>query len=120
MIGDLAGYAAATFMRGVAFVQCPTTLLAMIDSSIGGKTGVNLSQGKNLVGAFKQPTVVVTDTSTLSTLPEAEIHVGMAELIKHAVIDDAELFEILENSHEPLRLDPQCDSAFNERKNQDY
>ena len=88
MIGDLAGYAAATFMRGVAFVQCPTTLLAMIDASVGGKTGINLPQGKNLAGAFKQPMVVVADTQTLSTLPKTEIQTGMAELIKHAVIGD--------------------------------
>ncbi len=106
MVGDLAGYAAATFMRGVAFVQCPTTLLAMIDSSVGGKTGINLSRGKNLVGAFKQPTVIVADTRTDFNSAETEIRVGMAELIKHAVIGDAELFEILENSNEPIRLDP--------------
>ncbi|MGO9117674.1 MAG: 3-dehydroquinate synthase [Desulfomonilaceae bacterium] len=100
IIGDLAGYAAATFMRGVGFVQCPTTLLAMIDASIGGKTGINLPQGKNLAGAFKQPSVVLADTDTLSTLPKKEIQTGMAEFIKHAVIGDKELFENLESSRE--------------------
>ncbi|HTY23948.1 MAG TPA: 3-dehydroquinate synthase [Desulfomonilaceae bacterium] len=106
VVGDLAGYAAATFMRGVAHIQCPTTLLAMIDSSVGGKTGINLSQGKNLAGAFKHPAIVVADTGTLSTLPETQIRTGMAELIKHAVIGDAELFDTLEDSHGPVHLGP--------------
>ena len=106
VVGDLAGYAAATFMRGVAFVQCPTTLLAMIDASVGGKTGINLPQGKNLAGAFKQPMVVVADTQTLSTLPKTEIQTGMAELIKHAVIGDPELFDILENFRDIASSDP--------------
>ena len=106
VVGDLAGYAAATFMRGVAFVQCPTTLLAMIDASVGGKTGINLPQGKNLAGAFKQPIVVVADTQTLSTLPKSEMQTGMAELIKHAVIGDPELFGILENSQDTASPGP--------------
>jgi shikimate kinase / 3-dehydroquinate synthase len=106
VIGDLAGYAAATFMRGVAFVQCPTTLLAMIDASIGGKTGINLPRGKNLAGAFKQPAAVLADTVTLSTLPKKEIRTGMAEFIKHAVIGDKELFENMESSPEAPALDP--------------
>ncbi len=106
VVGDLAGYAAASFMRGVAFVQCPTTLLAMIDSGLGGKTGINLPQGKNLVGAFKHPLVVMADTQTLTTLSKAEIQTGMAELIKHAVIGDAELFEILEDSPGGASLTP--------------
>lgn len=106
VVGDLAGYAAATFMRGVAFVQCPTTLLAMVDAGVGGKTGINLPQGKNLAGAFKQPMAVVVDTQTLSTLPETEMQTGMAELIKHAVIGDAELFEILENYRDSVSPDP--------------
>jgi shikimate kinase / 3-dehydroquinate synthase len=98
VVGDLAGYAAATYMRGVAFIQCPTSLLAMVDSSVGGKTGVDLPQGKNLAGAFKQPILVAADTGTLASLPESQVRMGMAELIKHAVIDDADLFNILERS----------------------
>jgi shikimate kinase / 3-dehydroquinate synthase len=105
VIGDLAGYAAATFMRGVALVQCPTTLLAMVDSSVGGKTGVDLPEGKNIVGAFKQPIMVVADTQALATLPEREIRMGMAELIKHSVIGDLELFEALERSDKASALD---------------
>jgi 3-dehydroquinate synthase len=105
VIGDLAGYAAATYMRGVALVQCPTTLLAMVDSSVGGKTGVDLREGKNLVGAFKQPILVAADTQALATLPEREIRMGMAELIKHAVIGDLELFEALERSDKVSGLD---------------
>jgi len=103
--GDLAGYAAATYMRGVTLIQCPTTLLAMVDSSVGGKTGVDLPQGKNLVGAFKQPLVVVSDTTTLTTLPETEIRMGMAEVIKHAVIDDSDLFELMDASDGYIALD---------------
>jgi shikimate kinase / 3-dehydroquinate synthase len=106
VVGDLAGYAAATFMRGVAFIQCPTSLLAMVDSSVGGKTGVDLPQGKNLAGAFKQPILVVADTGALATLPESQVRMGMAELIKHAVIDDAGLFNSLEHLHEAPELSP--------------
>ncbi len=105
VIGDLAGYAAATYMRGVALAQCPTTLLAMVDSSVGGKTGVDLPQGKNLVGAFKQPIIVAADTQALATLPEREVRMGMAEFIKHAVIGDPELFEALERSDNASGLD---------------
>ncbi len=94
--GDMAGLAAATFMRGVRFVQAPTTLLAMVDASVGGKTGVDLPQGKNLVGAFKQPALVLIDPTVLATLPAEEFRSGMAEMIKHGVIDDAELFAELE------------------------
>ncbi len=97
VVGDVAGFAAATFMRGVRLAQVPTTLLAMVDSSIGGKTGVDLPQGKNLVGAFKQPAVVVIDPAVLATLPAAEFRCGMAELIKHGVIGDAGLFAELES-----------------------
>jgi shikimate kinase / 3-dehydroquinate synthase len=104
VVGDLAGYAAATYMRGVAFVQCPTTLLAMVDSSVGGKTGVDLPQGKNLVGAIKQPMLVLADTSTLAGLPDAQVRMGMAELIKHTVIGDPELFRELEQSEGQLSL----------------
>jgi len=94
--GDAAGFAAATFMRGVRLVQVPTTLLAMVDSSVGGKTGVNLPQGKNLVGAFKQPALVAIDPTVLATLPVEELRSGVAELIKHAIIGDADLFAELE------------------------
>jgi len=94
--GDVAGFAAATFMRGVRFVQVPTTLLAMVDASVGGKTGVDLPQGKNLVGAFKQPALVVVDPATLTTLPAEEIRSGLAEVIKHGLIGDPDLFAELE------------------------
>ncbi|HXZ98475.1 MAG TPA: 3-dehydroquinate synthase, partial [Candidatus Acidoferrum sp.] len=97
VVGDVAGFTAATFMRGIRFVQVPTTLLAQVDSSIGGKTGVNLSGGKNLVGAFYQPTIVWTDISTLKTLPERELRSGLAEIIKYAVVADPALFGTLES-----------------------
>ncbi len=89
VVGDLAGFVAATFMRGIPFVQVPTTLLAMIDASVGGKTGVDTPAGKNLVGAFHQPAAVVADLRVLATLPSAELTSGMAEAIKHGVIADA-------------------------------
>ncbi len=92
VIGDLAGFVAATYLRGIAFVQVPTTLLAMVDSSVGGKTGVNLPEGKNLVGAFHQPKLVVADLDTLQTLPAREFAAGMAEVIKYGPIHDAALF----------------------------
>jgi len=103
--GDLAGYAAATYMRGVKLIQCPTTLLGMVDSSVGGKTGIDLPQGKNLVGAFKQPLIVVSDTATLKTLPDGEIRMGMAEVIKHGLIGDPGLFELLEASESSIPLE---------------
>ena len=96
VIGDLAGFVAATFLRGVSLVQMPTTLLAMVDASLGGKVAVDLPRGKNLVGAFKQPYAVITDTLALATLPEEELHSGMAEVVKHGIIGDVELFEMLE------------------------
>lgn len=96
VIGDLAGFAAATFMRGVRWVSVPTTLLAMIDASVGGKTGVNLPAGKNLVGAFHPSALVVTDPLALATLPAAERANGMAEVVKHAVIGSPSLFDALE------------------------
>jgi 3-dehydroquinate synthase len=107
VIGDLAGFAAASYMRGVALVHCPTTLLAMVDSSVGGKTGVDLPQGKNLVGAFKQPVFVISDTGTLASLPPREVRMGMAEVIKHTVIDDADLFMRMERESEALKLTPE-------------
>jgi len=93
--GDVAGFAAATYMRGIRFVQVPTTLLSMVDSSVGGKTGVDLPEGKNLVGAFKQPEAVVIDTRVLETLPVEEVLSGLAEIIKHAVIGAPGLFSEL-------------------------
>jgi 3-dehydroquinate synthase len=97
IVGDVGGFAAATFMRGVPYVQVPTTLLAQVDSSVGGKTGVNLSRGKNLVGAFYQPRAVFINTSTLSTLTPREFRAGYAEVIKYGMISDADLVGELEN-----------------------
>jgi 3-dehydroquinate synthase len=96
VVGDLAGFVAATYLRGVAFVQVPTTLLAQVDSSVGGKVGVNLKAGKNLVGAFYQPRLVLCDLDTLKTLPAREFRAGMAEVIKYGIIRDARLFRLLE------------------------
>ncbi len=105
--GDTAGFAAATYLRGVPFVQCPTTLLAMVDSSVGGKVGVNVPQGKNLIGAFYQPVVVIADPLVLATLPAREIRCGLAECIKHAILQDEGLFVFIEeNADAILRLDP--------------
>ena len=98
--GDVAGFAAATYMRGIGFVQVPTTLLAMVDASVGGKTGVDLPQGKNLVGAFHQPRTVVIDLQLLRTLPQEEICSGLAEVIKHGIIGDAGLFSSLEGRYD--------------------
>jgi 3-dehydroquinate synthase len=101
VVGDLAGFAAATVLRGIPFVQLPTTLLAMVDASIGGKTGINHPLGKNLVGAFHQPRMVLADTRTLASLPPRELRAGWAEVIKHGVIRDADLFARLEtHAHE--------------------
>ena len=96
VIGDMAGFAAATYLRGVPFVQIPTSLLAMVDASVGGKTGVDLPQGKNLIGAFKQPEMVIIDPTVLQTLPAAEFRAGLAEVIKHGVIGAPDLFQELE------------------------
>ncbi|MDZ8054891.1 MAG: 3-dehydroquinate synthase [Aulosira sp. ZfuVER01] len=98
VIGDMAGFAAATWLRGIHVVQVPTTLLAMVDSAIGGKTGVNHPQGKNLIGAFHQPSLVLIDPDVLKTLPMREFRAGMAEVIKYGVIWDAELFAQMEAS----------------------
>lgn len=102
VVGDLAGFVAATFMRGVPCVQVPTTLLAMVDSSVGGKTGVDTPAGKNLIGAFHPPRVVVADIDMLGTLPPRELRAGLAEAVKHGAIADAEHFEWLEARGEAL------------------
>jgi 3-dehydroquinate synthase len=93
VVGDLAGFVAATYMRGIPYAQVPTTLLAMVDSSVGGKTGIDTPQGKNVVGAFHRPAIVVIDPETLGTLPPDERRNGIAEMIKHGVIADAEYFQ---------------------------
>jgi len=109
VIGDLAGFAAATYQRGVPFVQVPTTLLAQVDSSVGGKTAINHPRGKNMVGAFHQPLVVVADMDTLATLPDRELRAGLAEVIKHGAIRDAALFAWLEvNMERLLARDPEA------------
>jgi 3-dehydroquinate synthase len=97
VVGDIAGFAAACYQRGVGYVQLPTTLLAQVDSSVGGKTGVNHPGGKNLIGAFHQPLAVVADTETLMTLPERELRAGLAEVIKYGCIWDLPLFQWLED-----------------------
>ena len=103
VVGDVAGFVAASFLRGVALVHVPTTIVAQVDSSIGGKTGVNLPEGKNLVGAFYPPMLVLCDPEALRTLPEREFRGGLAEIIKHAVIADAEMFAYLEKNMEKVQ-----------------
>lgn len=98
VVGDLAGFVAATYLRGIDFIQVPTTLLAQVDSSVGGKTGVNLKAGKNLVGAFYQPKLVLCDLDTLKTLPEREFRAGLGEVIKYGIIYDAKLFAQIERN----------------------
>jgi 3-dehydroquinate synthase len=102
VVGDLAGFAAATFMRGCGWVAAPTTVLAMVDASLGGKTGFDLPEGKNLVGAFYPPRLVLADPNVLSTLPERELRTGLAEAIKHAVIADPELFDLFTHGWERI------------------
>jgi 3-dehydroquinate synthase len=109
VIGDLAGFAAAVYQRGVAFVQVPTTLLAQVDSSVGGKTAINHALGKNMIGAFHQPRAVISDVATLDTLPDRELRSGLAEVIKHGLALDAALFEWLESDIEKiLKKDPKA------------
>lgn len=103
VIGDMTGFAAASYMRGVPFVQIPTTLLSQVDSSVGGKTGINHPLGKNMIGAFYQPQAVIADTSTLNTLPDNELSAGLAEVIKHGAIIDLAFFEWLEANMAKLR-----------------
>ena len=107
VVGDLAGMAAATYLRGIRYIQVPTTLLAQVDSSVGGKTGVNHAQGKNLIGAFYQPKLVLIDIAVLNSLPRREFVAGMAEVIKYGIIEDPSLFSLLEKNMERiLELDP--------------
>ncbi|MBE0623969.1 MAG: 3-dehydroquinate synthase [Burkholderiales bacterium] len=109
VIGDLAGFAAATYMRGIPFIQVPTSLLAQVDSSIGGKTGINHPLGKNMIGAFYQPRLVLADTAVLATLPPRELSAGLAEVIKHGLIRDDEFVSWLEHNLEQLlACDPQA------------
>jgi len=103
VVGDLAGFAAATYQRGVPFIQMPTTLLAQVDSSVGGKTAINHPRGKNMIGAFHQPRLVLADTATLDTLPEREFSAGLAEVIKYGLIMDAPFLTWLEINMEKLR-----------------
>ena len=102
VVGDLAGFVAATYMRGVPYLQVPTTLLAMVDSSVGGKVAVDLPEGKNLVGAFYQPRLVIIDPETLRTLPQRELRAGLAEVVKYGVILEADFFTYLEEHAEGL------------------
>ncbi|HKQ29992.1 MAG TPA: 3-dehydroquinate synthase [Burkholderiales bacterium] len=102
VVGDMAGFAAAVYQRGVPFIQIPTTLLAQVDSSVGGKTGVNHALGKNMIGAFYQPQAVIIDTDTLKTLPEREFSAGLAEVIKYGLISDVEFFHWLEVNMDKL------------------
>ena len=107
VIGDLTGFAAATYLRGVPFIQIPTTLLAQVDSSVGGKTGINHPSGKNMIGAFYQPRMVLADSATLNTLPDRELRAGLAEIIKYGLIRDPAFFDWLErNMHRLLARDP--------------
>jgi 3-dehydroquinate synthase len=109
VVGDMTGFAAATYQRGVPFIQIPTTLLAQVDSSVGGKTGVNHPLGKNMIGAFHQPRCVIIDTDTLATLPDNELSAGLAEVIKYGLIGDPEFFVWLEqNLDRLLKRDPQA------------
>ena len=109
VVGDIAGFAAACYQRGVGYVQIPTTLLAQVDSSVGGKTGVNHPGGKNLIGAFYQPLAVVADTNTLATLPDRELRAGLAEVIKYGCVRDPLLFDWLELNIDKLnRRDPEA------------
>ncbi len=121
IVGDMTGFAAACWLRGIGVIQVPTTLLAMVDASIGGKTGVNHPGGKNLIGAFHQPRLVLIDPDTLQTLPTREFRAGLAEVIKYGVIGDSELFELLERSvsfDNPLSISTELLATMLERSAQ--
>ena len=111
VIGDLGGFAASVTMRGIPYVQIPTTLLAQIDSSVGGKTGINTNQGKNLVGSFYQPQAVICDVGTLGTLPEREFKAGYAEMVKYGLINDADFFNALDGMNDNI-LDTKNDALM--------
>jgi 3-dehydroquinate synthase len=109
VVGDLTGFIAATYQRGIPFIQIPTTLLSQVDSSVGGKTAVNHPRGKNMIGAFYQPKLVVIDLDTLKTLPKKELRAGLAEVVKYGIIADSKLFSFLEdNTEKILSLDLDC------------
>lgn len=105
VVGDISGFVASTYMRGVNLVQCPTSLLAMADTSIGGKNSIDLPQGKNLIGSFKQPSLVLADVATLTTLPAKELISGMAEVVKHGLLADTDLLEKIERGNWPMKTD---------------
>ena len=105
--GDLAGFVAATYLRGISLIQVPTTLLAQVDSAIGGKVAVDLPEGKNLIGAFYQPKLVLSDIKTLKTLPENELKSSLAEVIKYGIISDPDLFELLDKNLEKIKQQDQ-------------
>lgn len=116
VIGDLAGFAASTYMRGVPFIQIPTTLLSQVDSSVGGKTAVNHALGKNMIGTFYQPQAVLIDLDVLNTLPDRDFSAGLAEVIKYGLIADATFFEFIEaNIHRILAREPQALTHIIER-----
>ena len=112
VVGDMSGYAAATWMRGIDFIQIPTTLLACVDSSVGGKTGINTREGKNLVGAFHSPKLVIIDSETLISLPEREFNAGMSEIVKHALLFDEKLLEVIENRYNNYNNKEKFDMDF--------
>ena len=102
VVGDLAGFAASIYMRGIKFIRVPTTLLAQVDSSVGGKTGMNMAAGKNMIGSFHQPSAVIADSSRAETLPAREVSAGIGEIIKHGMLADADYFADLEANMESL------------------
>ena len=109
VIGDMTGYAAATYQRGINFIQIPTTLLSMVDSSVGGKTGINHKLGKNMIGAFHQPVAVVIDTEILKTLSKRQFNAGMAEVIKYGIIKDQNFFNWIIKDHKKIKAqDPKA------------
>ena len=103
MVGDMTGYAAATYQRGIDFIQIPTTLLSMVDSSVGGKTGINHPLGKNMIGAFHQPIAVIIDTDVLKTLSKRQFNAGMAEVIKYGIIKDKKFFDWISNNTKRIK-----------------